>query len=368
MYTVYLLFSQHAWFFLIFNNFCIFSEEQMNMFDFGSAPAVLTLYMMNWIGNEVTKKTFEHPNVQKLLQDKSEKFDAVIVEQFMNDAIKVFSYHYKAPLILFSTVGPNAWVNPLVANPAPPSHVPDIFLSFSPYMTFFQRVQNNLFTVLSELNRHLLFFPAQNRLLQKYFPGAPDLSVLNYNSSLILLNSHVSVNSPAPLVPSMINIGGFHVKPAKALPKDLKDFIEGAKDGVVYFSMGSNLKSKDMPKEKIKNLLNVFRKLKQKVIWKFEDDLLPDKPDNLKISKWLPQNDILGHPNVKVFITHGGLLSTTETVYHGVPVLAIPIFGDQKMNVAQMLLNGYGLSLDFDDLYDESKISSTLNELLTNPK
>ncbi|KAG5670631.1 hypothetical protein PVAND_000879 [Polypedilum vanderplanki] len=57
-----------------------------------------------------------------------------------------------------------------------------------------------------------------------------------------------------------------------------------------------------------------------------------NKPDNVMISSWLPQRDILAHPNVKAYICHGGLLGTTEAVYEGVPVLGIPIFGDQKTN------------------------------------
>ncbi|CAH0555379.1 unnamed protein product [Brassicogethes aeneus] len=343
-------------------------KEQINLFDFANTPPVITLFGMNGLGNEVTDLTFAHPNVQKLLKDKNEKFDSVIVEQFVNDAMKYFAYHFNAPLVSFSTVGANAWVNPLVGNPAPPSFVPEIFLSYSSRMSFVERLKNTLFSVISELNRHLIFFPAQNRILHKYYPDAPDLKDLLYNNSLILLNSHVSTNPPVPLLPNMIDIGGFHVKPAKTLPKDLKDFIEGAKHGVIYFSMGSNIRSKDFPEKMRTNLLNVLKSLKQRVIWKFEDENLPGKPDNVLISKWLPQNDILGHQNVKLFITHGGLLSTTETIYHGVPVLTIPIFGDQKMNAAQMVLQGFAQSIYFEDLNYENKIRNALNEVLTNPK
>ncbi|CAH0555380.1 unnamed protein product [Brassicogethes aeneus] len=343
-------------------------KQQMNLFDFGNTPPVITLFVMNGLGNEVTDLTFAHPNVQKLLNDKHEKFDAVIVEQFVNDAMKYFAYHFNAPLVSFSTVGANAWVNPLVGNPAPPSFVPDVFLSYSSRMSFVERLKNTLFSVISELNRHLIFFPAQNRILHKYYPDAPDLKDLLYNNSLFLLNSHVSTHSPVPLLPNMIDIGGFHVKPAKTLPKDLKDFIEGAKHGVIYFSMGSNIRSKDFPEKMRTNLLNVLKSLKQRVIWKFEDENLPGKPDNVLISKWLPQNDILGQQNVKLFITHGGLLSTTETIYHGVPVLTIPIFGDQKMNAAQMVLHGFAQSISFEVLNYENKIRNALNEVLTNPK
>ncbi|KAJ8954683.1 hypothetical protein NQ318_011375 [Aromia moschata] len=165
-----------------------------------------------------------------------------------------------------------------------------------------------------------------------------------------------------PLVPSMIEIGGFHVAPPKKLPKDLQDYLDNASEGVIYFSLGSNLKKKrDM-------LLRVFSKLKEKVLWKWEDDILPGQPPNVKLGKWFPQQDILAHPNVKVFITHGGLLSTTETIYHGVPILAIPVFADQHDNAANAVKNGYALSLAYHDPnFSEENLLHLLKELLYNP-
>ena len=58
--------------------------------------------------------------------------------------------------------------------------------------------------------------------------------------------------------------------------------------------MGSNLKSAEMPNKTIEAITNAFSKLKQKVIWKWEEDTLPGKPENVKLGKWLPQSDILG--------------------------------------------------------------------------
>ena len=48
-----------------------------------------------------------------------------------------------------------------------------------------------------------------------------------------------------------------------------------------------------MPEEYKKIFVNVFAKLKQRVIWKFEDDM-EGVSDNVLVSKWLPQQDILG--------------------------------------------------------------------------
>lgn len=70
--------------------------------------------------------------------------------------------------------------------------------------------------------------------------------------------------------------------------------MDDAKDGVIFFSMGSALQGHMMPPEKRQMFVDVLSQLKQKVIWKFEVDDLPNKPDNVKIGKWFPQSDILG--------------------------------------------------------------------------
>lgn len=69
--------------------------------------------------------------------------------------------------------------------------------------------------------------------------------------------------------------------------------LDNATDGAVYFSMGSNAKSKDFPKETKETLLQAFKELPYTILWKYEDDELPGRSDNVKIAKWLPQQDVL---------------------------------------------------------------------------
>jgi len=61
----------------------------------------------------------------------------------------------------------------------------------------------------------------------------------------------------------------------------------------------------------------------------------------------MPQADILAHPNVNVFISHGGLFGTQEAVYNGVPILGMPIYFDQQKNINEGKKAGYALGLDY---------------------
>ena len=66
------------------------------------------------------------------------------------------------------------------------------------------------------------------------------------------------------------------------------------------------------------------------------------------IGPWLPQNDLLAHPSVKLFITHCGNNGQFEAVYHGVPMIGFPAypFTDQVHNARRLDHKGYGLSMD----------------------
>jgi glucuronosyltransferase len=75
------------------------------------------------------------------------------------------------------------------------------------------------------------------------------------------------------------------------------------KDGFIFFSMGSALKGNMMPEKKRQIFLKAFSKLKQKVLWKFETETMTDLPKNVKLSKWLPQQDLLGHPKIRLNFT-----------------------------------------------------------------
>ena len=75
-------------------------------------------------------------------------------------------------------------------------------------------------------------------------------------------------------------------------------------------------------------------RLEQRVVWKWEREM-PDVPDNVLLSPWLPQPGLLAHPKVLVFVTHGGAGSLQETICHATPIVGIPAHGDQFPNTQE---------------------------------
>lgn len=123
--------------------------------------------------------------------------------------------------------------------------------------------------------------------------------------------------------------------------------------------------SSSFEKHDITAITNVFASLRKKILWKFEATL--QVPSNVMIASWLPQNEILAHRNVKLFISHGGMLSTLEALHNAVPILGIPLWGDQKRNVECGVSSGWALRLNYANLTEDS-FRWTVNEMLDNPR
>lgn len=69
-----------------------------------------------------------------------------------------------------------------------------------------------------------------------------------------------------------------------------------------------------MESDKKRDITSALSKLKQTVIWKWDNETLDLNKTKFLIRKWLPQDDILAYYNVKLFNTHGGLLSCIESI------------------------------------------------------
>ncbi|XP_050431391.1 UDP-glucosyltransferase 2-like [Adelges cooleyi] len=182
--------------------------------------------------------------------------------------------------------------------------------------------------------------------------------------SLVFVNSHFIVEPARPMPPNFIEIGGIHLAGPKAIPKDIQEFIDNSSNGVIYFTFGSTVKMSSFP-DHIRNAFKLaLARLPQRILWKYESEI-EDKPDNVMTKKWFPQRDILLHPNIKLFIGHGGISGVFEAVDAGVPVLGFPLVYDQPRNIANLVDAGMAISLDVTTV-TETQIFESVNKLINN--
>lgn len=313
--------------------------------------------------------TLQNSEVVRIMNEES--FDLVILGYAMNEFLLGFGAHFNCPIIVMFANGHIKPLNDLVGNPTGNSYIPHILLGWNGPMTFLKRIENTILNIKMEL-RFAYFNNRNRKAYNLYFQklkSYPSFDEIKKNVSLVFVTSHFTHGVLRPNQPNIIEIGGIKAMDNKQqlLSRDIQEFLDSAKNGAIFMSLGTNFNSSSLPTEKLKSILNSFKKIKQKVLWKWENETLEGKPDNIKISKWFPQDEILSHPNMKLFITHGGLGSITEAKFHGVPVLGIPISMDQPTNLKVIENEGWAVIVNFEDL-NEVSLTEGINEIINSEK
>ncbi|XP_042273891.1 UDP-glucuronosyltransferase 2B15-like [Thunnus maccoyii] len=150
---------------------------------------------------------------------------------------------------------------------------------------------------------------------------------------------------PRPTMPNVIYMGGFQCKPAKPLPQHLEEFVQSSGEhGVIIMSLGTLIA--ELPHDLADEIAAAFAKLPQKVIWRYKGDRPATLGNNTRLVDWMPQSDLLGHPKTKLFVAHGGTNGVQEAIYHGVPILGLPLIFDQRDNLLRIEIRGAGKIID----------------------
>lgn len=69
--------------------------------------------------------------------------------------------------------------------------------------------------------------------------------------------------------------------------------MDSGSQGVIYFSLGTLIRSDSFSTEKLKEIVSAFGSLPQRVVWRADASKLPALPSNVKTVDWVPQNDVL---------------------------------------------------------------------------
>ncbi|XP_055850477.1 UDP-glycosyltransferase UGT5-like [Episyrphus balteatus] len=296
------------------------------------------------------------------------QFDLMLHGYGFNEYQLGVAAHFKCPVVMSWVLQPFGYLNRLIGNPTHPEFVPFALMDPKP-MDFSRRVIGFLANIVERIFSGV-FGILIEQVYNENYPSDkyPTLTEMQNNISLVLFNHHFSEGPVRPLVPGMVEIGGIQIKEKPdPLPDDVAKFLENSSKGAIFFSLGSNVKADHLDPNFIPTVYKTLSNLPYNVIWKFDSDQFPGNSSNILFKKWLPQDDILAHGNLKLFITHAGKGSVTESEYHQVPMVALPVYGDQPTNADKIQAKGHGLALDIHSMTENSFKEAVL-EVMENDK
>ncbi|XP_045389046.1 UDP-glucuronosyltransferase 2B4-like [Lemur catta] len=320
-----------------------------------------------WEFSEILKELCENVVLNKKIMTRLQesKFDVVLAD-VISPCGELLAEILKTPLVYSVRFSPGyAYEKHAGGLLFPPSYVPVVMSELSDQMTFMERVKNMIYMLYFDFWFQTINLKKWDQFYSEVL-GRPTTFYETMNKAdMWLIRNYWDFDFPRPFLPNFHFIGGHHCKPAKPLPKEMEDFVQSSgENGVVVFSLGSIVGN--MTEERANVIASALAQIPQKVLWRFDGNKPETLGPNTQLFKWLPQNDLLGHPKTKAFITHGGANGIFEAIYHGVPMVGIPLFADQPDNIAHMKAKGAAVRLDFETM-SSTDLLSALKTVINDP-
>ncbi|XP_021018158.1 UDP-glucuronosyltransferase 2A1 isoform X4 [Mus caroli] len=204
--------------------------------------------------------------------------------------------------------------------PFPPSYVPAILSELTDQMSFTDRVRNFISYRMQDYMFETLW-KQWDSYYTKALGRPTTLCETMGKAEIWLMRTYWDFEFPRPYLPNFEFVGGLHCKPAKPLPK---------------------------------------------VLWRYKGKIPDTLGTNTRLFDWIPQNDLLGHPKTRAFITHGGTNGIYEAIYHGIPMVGVPMFADQPDNIAHMKAKGAAVEVNMNTM-TSSDLLNALRTVINEP-
>ncbi|NXG07029.1 UD11 glucuronosyltransferase, partial [Sakesphorus luctuosus] len=292
------------------------------------------------------------------------KFDAILMDPVLPCG-PILAEHLSLPSVYFMRGLPCTLDYRAAQCPSPASYVPKTFSSASDHMAFPERVKN----MLIGLSEHLLcylFYLEYESLASEFLQRDVTMLELFSKASVMLMRYDFVFEYPRPVMPNMVYVGGINCVQRKPLSKEFEAMVNASGEhGIVVFSLGSMVS--EIPMKKAMEIADALGTVPQTVLWRYTGPTPPNLPKNVKLVKWLPQNDLLAHPKTRAFITHGGSHGVYEGICNAVPMVLMPLFGDQMDNAKRVESRGAGLTLNILEMTSQD-ISTALQAVINDKK
>ncbi|XP_031409945.1 UDP-glucuronosyltransferase 1-1-like isoform X6 [Meleagris gallopavo] len=290
-------------------------------------------------------------------------FDALLTDPALPCGA-ILAEHLSIPSVYFMRLIPCGFDIEATQCPSPPSYVPRAFTDYTDHMNFLQRVKNVIFDISNLFLCDFILKPYE-KLASEFLQRDVTILDLLGKASVWLLRFDFVLEYPRPMMPNMIVVGGVNCA-HKQLPQEFEAIVNASGEhGIVVFSLGSMVS--EIPMKKAMEIADALGSVPQTVLWRYTGEVPPNLPKNVKLVKWLPQNDLLAHPKTRAFITHGGSHGVYEGICNAVPMVIMPLFGDQMDNAKRVESRGAGLTLNILEMTSKD-ISDALKAVINDKK
>uniref|UniRef100_A0A8C6V071 UDP-glucuronosyltransferase n=1 Tax=Neogobius melanostomus TaxID=47308 RepID=A0A8C6V071_9GOBI len=305
-------------------SFTTFAGLQLEMFT--------AMYNLHGIICKMARSMFTDEDLMKRLNET--KYDLVLTDPAWGAGI-MLAHFLKIPLV-YNVRWITSGEGHLAIAPSPLSYIPMTGSGLSDKMDFLQR---------------FLIDPQYQAVCTEFFGAEIRYRHLLQGADIWLMRVDFVFEFPRPTMPNVVYMGGFQCKPAKPLPPHLENFVQSSGEhGVILMSMGTFVD--EVPNDMTDQIAAAFAKLPQKVIWKHKGYRPTTLGNNTLLVDWI------------LFVAHGGTNGIQEAIYHGVPVVGIPLFFDQYDNLLRLKERGGAKILTLSTV-DEDNFLNSVKEVLS---
>ncbi|KAF9870956.1 udp-glucosyl transferase family protein [Colletotrichum karsti] len=324
--------------------------------------------LRNWIEG---KKFFDsfwsetYDNLKLVIESTQPDF---LFADFHVDAARDMQREYNLPL---ATMWPQ-WPYFMCPVPYIPGRVGlEPRVQTSEHASMWDRFNQDIYLLKHPIAFADLFLTTRKMRAQK---GLGMLPMLPKPDHLVLVNSFVGLETPKETPPLLHAIGpilsdqyaplddgllqfysthgrtmfvafGTHVILSRERLKDLRAGIVSALraghiDGVVWAIRGASKTEFAALRDRV-----VYTSASGIKINLSSEELLENKHPHLMFVDFAPQRAVLAHPSTRLFFSHVGPSSANESLFHGVPMLSMGIYGDQLPRVLALDNTGVALSV-----------------------
>lgn len=192
-------------------------------FDNMAQMKTLSIIQHASVAQSLIPKANELRNCQPLVElfEGAFKYDVLFIEPFDTELLASVAYKLQVPMIYLFPNVLYPWLMDRVGGPMNPAYAAMFpFLTHDVHKTFISRVINTVYLAGGMIAYELFLMRVCERESKEFFGyDFPTVEEASRNVSLVLCNTHFTLNAPLPYGPNVVQIGGVNVLPVQKLPE-----------------------------------------------------------------------------------------------------------------------------------------------------